>query len=255
MKTNSRARIGIVGGMGPAAGWDLACKITRETFARTDQEHLDVIVASLPSGIADRTEYLSGRTGSNPATGIIQAVDLLLLCRATIIGIPCNTSHAPQIFDPVRARIDESRTGAELVNMIEEVAVHIRDKLPGVSTVGILATTGTVASQVYTATFNRFKLTVLYPEADDQERLVHRAIYDPDYGIKAQSQITDRSRISLLSAVKLLVGKGAECIVLGCTELPLAVTAEIYDGVPIVDATRILARALINKATSRERYT
>jgi len=248
-----RARIGIIGGMGPAAGWDLAAKITQETPARCDQDHLDVVVVSLPSLISDRTEFIKVRTQVNPAIGIIKAVDLLLLCGVNLIGIPCNTSHSTEIFNPVSTWIGETHPDVELVNMIEEVAKYIKIKIPGVTVAGVLATSGTLMSNVYTNILNKYDIKTIYPNPSDQELLVHSAIYDPFYGIKAVNKISDRSRTDVRNAAKLLIGNGAECIVLGCTELPLALSDYEMNGIPIIDATRVLACALVHKAISIRR--
>ena len=61
--------IGIVGGVGPYAGLDLMRKVFDQTLAGGDQEHVDALLFSLPSGIADRTEYLEGRVEQNPPPG------------------------------------------------------------------------------------------------------------------------------------------------------------------------------------------
>ncbi|MBT8073778.1 MAG: aspartate racemase, partial [Xanthomonadales bacterium] len=83
--------IGIVGGVGPYAGLDLVRNIFDQTLARTDQEHLDVVMLSMPSSITDRTEYLIGQNGENPGLGIADVIKRLEAAGATVAGIPCNT--------------------------------------------------------------------------------------------------------------------------------------------------------------------
>ena len=97
--------IGIIGGVGPFAGLDLQRKILEQTVAAADQEHLPVISVSWPGPIADRTEYLLGRVPENPAYAILEQLRLLAAAGATVAGIPCNTAHAPAIFDVIRAGV------------------------------------------------------------------------------------------------------------------------------------------------------
>ena len=78
-----------------------------------------------------------------------------------------------------------------------------------------------------------------------QER-IHAAIYDKEYGIKAQSApVTNKVRLELHSAMDELKKDGADIIVLGCTELPLALPENDHNGMVLIDPNRILARALI----------
>ena len=86
---------------------------------------------------------------------------------------------------------------------------------------------------------------VLAPEPDFLAEVIHAAIYDPAYGIKAQGTATPRARQDLLRGVTQLREAGAEVVVLGCTEIPLALPEPVYEGTPLLDTSLILARALI----------
>ncbi|GAB4374282.1 MAG: hypothetical protein Kow009_09890 [Spirochaetales bacterium] len=80
-----------------------------------------------------------------------------------------------------------------------------------------------------------------------QER-VQEAIYHPSWGIKAKSPVTEKARTQALEALRVLMDSGAEAVILGCTELPLAVPEREMEGVPLVDPMLALARALIREA-------
>ena len=97
--------IGIVGGVGPYAGLDLNEKIFRLTKAMTDQEHLNVLLFSMSSKIVDRTDYLIKKIKKNPAYGIYDVLVRLEQGGAEIVGIPCNTSHAPEIWNVIEEKI------------------------------------------------------------------------------------------------------------------------------------------------------
>jgi aspartate racemase len=81
-----------------------------------------------------------------------------------------------------------------------------------------------------------------------QEEVVHTAVYHPHYGIKATGTATPTAKTNLLAAMRALQQKGAQAIILGCTEMPLAMTESTFEGLPIIDPTLILARALIREA-------
>jgi aspartate racemase len=94
-------------------------------------------------------------------------------------------------------------------------------------------------------------MQAILPNKADQERIIHPAITDENYGIKACSHpVSERARIDLLGSVCSLVRDGAEVVVLGCTEIPLAIKEKQIEGVTIVDPTLILARALIHAVSS-----
>ncbi len=241
--------IGIVGGVGPFAGLDLNRKIFNQTIALSDQEHLTVLLFSDSSNIPDRTQYLLGKTPINPAEGIFNIITKLADAGADVIGIPCNTSHAPEIWNEIENKIQTHNLNIELINMIEETAVFIKDQYPNIEHVGVLGTTGTIQANVYSQIKLKGGYNILYPDDQIQNNKVHLSIYSPEYGIKAHSDpVSDRACKSLLESADHLISKGAQTIILGCTEIPLAIRQKNLDNIPIIDPTKILARALISRA-------
>ncbi|SEG36117.1 cysteate racemase [Sphingobacterium lactis] len=236
--------IGIVGGVGPLAGVDIVKKIIEETNARRDQDHLPVLLSSQSHRIADRTEYLLGKVMENPGVAIAEIARELEQAGATVLGVPCNTAHAPRIFDVIKEQLHASGSNAKLLNMIEETANFISEHYPQAS-VGVLSTIGTRNTGQYKNVLERYGLTCVEPNDALQEK-IHAAIYDETYGIKAYSSpVTNRAHDELVAAIQELKGQGAQVIILGCTELPLALREKSYYGLPVVDPNRILARALI----------
>jgi aspartate racemase len=237
--------IGIVGGVGPYAGLDLQRKILEQTAAIRDQDHLPVISVSWPGDIPDRTAFLLGETAVNPAGPVLAQLALLSRMGATVAGIPCNTMHAAPIFDVIAAGAAAFERPLRLLHMIRETAGHLQAHHPGLRCVGVLSTTGTYRTRLYPDILEPLGYTVVVLEPEMQAALIHPAIYDPVYGIKAQGRATERARDGLLSGVAALREQGAEAIILGCTELPLALPEAALDGLPLVDPTRVLARALV----------
>jgi aspartate racemase len=83
---------------------------------------------------------------------------------------------------------------------------------------------------------------------DEQNELVSRAIYDPVNGIKSSGVPVSQEAVSRLTrAAEALVRRGAKAVVLGCTEIPLAIRGSQLAGVPVFDPTDVLASALIRE--------
>src|SRR6266849_10351978 len=152
--------IGIVGGVGPYAGLDLAKKIFDNTEAQHDQEPLDVLLVNSPRLIDDRTAYIlavrDGKVATDPATdpanpgrGIVACIRKLAAAGAEVVGVPCNTAHAPLIFDVVEREVAAQLPGIRLLQLVRETGVAVCAFLPQGGTIGLLATPGTYASGVY----------------------------------------------------------------------------------------------------------
>ncbi len=237
--------IGIVGGMGPSAGIDIASKIVDQTIASKDQEHLPKILYSEPSVIGDRTEYILGKIKVNPAYNIAGILLKLESAGATIACLACNSAHAPQIFDVIAEELSKKRSSIKLLHIIDEVGKFIKALYPEISKVGILGTSGTYKTNQYSR-IKQFGLEAVNVTPAEQEK-VHNSIYHPEYGIKSLGGVvSDRSRTILEDAALSLKKKGAGAVVLGCTELPLAFREKSYKGMHLIDASLVLARALVH---------
>ena len=174
--------IGVVGGMGPYAGLDLIKKIFDLTDAITDQGHIPVSMLSIPHQIEDRTKYLLDPTLDNPGIAIGKVVRKLAETGAYVVGMPCNTAHSPPIFNEIKNQIPSDII---FVHMIEEVVGWIVEKHPIVKKVGILATAGTIYSNVYHDELIKNGLRPITLEKTDQKEFVDEAIYNASFGIKS----------------------------------------------------------------------
>ena len=231
--------IGIVGGVGPSAGVDLASKIFRHTKASKDQQHLNLFLTSCPSLIPDRTAYLL-EGGDDPAPGMQKCMEILKNCGATAIGVCCNTAHSPRILS--RIAFPE---GVEFINMIDRTCGEISSRY-GKAKVGLLATLGTTKTGIYDEYFAKYENLELVKPEMETVKAVHDAIYNPSYGIKATMPVSAKSRQVLEDAVNQLKSKGCKAVILGCTELPLAFEGESsFNGTDLVDPTDVLACSLI----------
>lgn len=231
-------RIGIVGGIGPAATVDFMDKIIANTEARRDQDHVRLIVEHNPQ-IPDRTANLIG-DGEDPTLAIYAACKRLEANQADLIAMPCNTAHA--YIDRMRGQV-----AVPIVNMLHETVAHIRRHHAEVRRVGLLATTGTLRSGVYRDAAAGAPFALLAPD-DAHQELVMRAIYG-ERGVKA-GYLDGSCRDDVMLALAHLVDAGASAVILGCTELPLLLreSASFAVGgrrVVLLDPTAILARRCV----------
>jgi aspartate racemase len=227
--------IGILGGMGPQATVDLYREILTLTPARRDQDHVPVLIYSNPK-IPDRTSaILEG--AEDPMPQLVEAARVLESAGAGRLAIPCNTAH---YFLPALAR----EVAVPFFDMIAETLSELRRELPGIRTVGLLAATGTVRTGIYHRTFAAEGVTVLAP-GDAAQRRVHDGIFQ----VKAATH--DRQTGELFESIGAeLVAAGAETVILGCTEIPLAFDPK-RAGYPSINATRVLAAAAVDWALGK----
>lgn len=236
--------IGIIGGVGPYAGLDVVRKVFDNTVACSDQEHIDLYMVSCPSLIPDRTAFLLDR-GEDPAAGLVACFGKLAMLGATVVGIPCNTAHAPAIYDRVRQRVLELYPSVVLLNMVDETCRELNRLFPQGAVIGLMATLGTHASGLYREYLDRYPGIALVEPSEEEQRIVHGAIYNKEFGIKAVSPVTDRAVADLVHVGSGLVGRGCSAVILGCTELPLALHAGMLGNSVLVDPTNLLARAAV----------
>lgn len=229
MNTQEKKTIGILGGMGPLATADLFQKIVLLTKADTDREHIRVYIDS-NTNIPDRTAaILSG--GEDPVPEMASALRHLEACGADCIIMPCNTAH---YFLP---RL-QAMTKIPFLSILTAAAEACKAQFPG-KTVGILATRGTLAANLYQEALAQAGVPYLVPDAPAQDALM-RVIYD---GVKA-GKGPDSYRADFLTVLEQMSAGGAEVFLLGCTELPLAAEA-LNIALPTVDPTAELAKASI----------
>ena len=219
--------LGILGGLGPMSGIYFCEMLTAHTRAATDQEHIDFLLSSKAT-TPDRTDYILGRSASNPASAMTTEVDKLIRAGANLIAIPCNTAH--YFYDTI-----VQRSSVPVINIIDQTVEFCRRQ--GLRRIGVLATEGTVASGAYETALLGAGLDYLTCPPEDQAVVSH-IIYDqikkgisPD--LDAFRQVADRLR-----------ARGAQTIILGCTELSL-LKKEGNLSVGYIDSLEVLACAAI----------
>lgn len=285
--------IGVLGGMGPAAGVDFCARVVAAHDAPRDQDHPPCILYSATQ-VPDRTAFLSGE-GPDPAPALVAAARTLEAAGADFIAIPCNSAHA--FLDAIRAAVEvpildmialaaaaaaeiggpagagSGRSGSTGDGLPPAVAVPGKateiDSAAYLRRVGVLAASGTVRARLYDEPLRRRGLEPVYPAADEQEQVM-AAIRDVKAGggggrpsgvggkasgsaggpgassaaSVAQGPAEAASDPRLVAAARHLQETGAGCLILGCTEVPLALAAAACP-IPAIDANQVLAETAL----------
>ena len=228
MKPSSDYLLGVIGGMGPMASAVFMEMIIKKTNAAKDQEHIPMVVYHLPY-IPDRTTYILDNTAENPLPYIIKAAKKLEADGATEIAIPCVTAH--YFHTEIQNHIS-----IPLLDGVEDTARFLADR--NIRRVGILATSGTVQTGLFTRAFLPYDISCIYPDEQMQKKVMH-FIYDD---IKTGGSV-DKNELHRVTSH--LADAGAQTIILGCTELSL-IPKDCLD-TDTVDVLEVLADECISK--------
>jgi len=280
------AAIGIVGGMGPWVDPLLLAKLLEYQASlgmRKDQQAIPVLLAQYAALIEDRSEYLAalaeGRACENPAVPVAHLAAMLAAAGARVLGIPCNTFHSPAIFDVFRrelAALGQEAAEVQVIHMIEATLDAMVQAHPQARRIGILSTNGTYLQRIYTAPlaargFQAITLpyqarifsleqqaarkdAIINRGAPPLQNDVHHAINNPEWGVKSgrgAAQGFPEARAVLKAAARELVRAGADLLIMGCTEVPLALGPDEVPGVALLDPLDVLARSLVDAWRAR----
>jgi len=222
-------KIGILGGMGPMATVDFVQKIVQLTPATNDQQHLPLLVYSVPQ-IPDRTACLLD-DGESPLPAMQAGVDFLVAGGASCIAIPCNTAH---YWQPM-LKVPE---GITVLHIAEIVAQQL--KTSGCNRVGLMATDGTWQGGVYSHPLQQQGITVL-----DSEESLQQQVMAGIYKIKAGELVAGAEQLE--QQAEQLLDRGAEKVIMACTEIPLGLQSIDAAVLPhTIDATAELAAACVS---------
>ena len=237
---NQTRTVGILGGMGPAAGADFArlfvaaCAdhMRGRGIAVSDQAYPEHWLAQVP--VPDRSTALGvpGFGGHQPLEPMLQAMGKLAALGATTIALACNTAHA------WHGELQQRFPQLEVLHVAREGAAR------GVRQVGLLATQGTYSAGLYDQAFAHAGLQCHSPLPEEREQLMY-GIYS---GVKVGNMVL--AHTAFASVAKALAKRhGLQTLVLGCTEIPLALTT--VSGMPdldLIDPAELLAQALAQRA-------
>jgi aspartate racemase len=221
--------VGIIGGMGPEATLDLMRRVLAKTPASDDQDHIHLIVESNPK-IPSRIAHLIEGTGADPTPELIRIAANLQRAGAEALAIPCNTAHA-------YAHSIRRAVSIPLLDMVQLTVDRIAGS-PRTARVGLLASTATLATELYTKAFAAYGISVVQPAAQEEVMSLIKAVKRGETGL--QTQVA-------LARIALDLARQADVLLIGCSELSV-----IAGGVtvPFVDSLDVQAQAIVNFATS-----
>jgi len=226
---NGATIVGILGGMGPAATADFYLKLINATPAEKDQDHIRTVIWSDPT-VPDRSAALIGG-GEDPTPYLVRGAHRLADCGASFIVIPCNTAHA------FRVAIEQA-TGVPVLDMIAATASALGTGVPTPSAVGVLATDGTLSTGLYREALTAEGYRSIEPDSEVQLRLM-----DALASIKA-GDVGRQTQTGLGQAANHLVGRGADVLIAGCTEVVLGLRSDCVS-VPVIDPAQVLAELIV----------
>lgn len=219
-------KLGIIGGLGPAATARLFSRIVEYTAVERDQDHLDIVVMNRPS-IPDRTAYLLGHPGAASFIGPMrEATRELEDAGCAVLATPCNTAHA---------RLDEiasSLVAARFLNMPAAAAAFAREL--GCGCVGVLATDGALATDVHQNALASEGIEAVVPSEAVQQQVMSIIYDDVKAGRTAAPEKVE-------NVCRALTDAGCDGIMLGCTELSLLGIPRRIGSVCVIDALDVLA--------------
>jgi aspartate racemase len=232
-------KIGILGGMSPESTVEYYQYITRSYTDRFgDYGYPEVIIYSV--SFQPYVDWPEQDRWDLVAQGLSEAAQKLEAAGADFIVIATNTMHL--VFDQVQASV-----GVPMLSLLDAVAEAILGRRSGdlaqqMKTVGLLGTKFAMEKGFYQDALARKGITVLVPNEEDRE-YVNTVIYDE----LVAGQVRDESRAGFVAIIKRLADRGAEGVILGCTEIPLLVS-ETDAGMPLFDTTAIHAEAALSYA-------
>ena len=189
-------RIGILGGMGPAAAIDLQAKVLAATPAATDREHLPVVVWNVPQ-VPDRVAAVLG-TGPSPLPAMIEGARALEAAGCEAFAVACNTAHhwAGELAASV---------GIPLLHIADAAVDALARRPVPPMRVGLLATRGTLAAAFYGERLARHGFDWIVPTDEEQDRFVAEAIARVKAGDTAGALAVHLRLLQLFKAIFVTV--------------------------------------------------
>ncbi len=227
--------LGVLGGMGPLAGAQFMLRLTLLTPAARDADHIPAILWSDPR-VPDRTRG-RGVPDADPLPWLLRGIAGLAAAGCGAVAIPCNTAHE---WYPEMAA---AAPGPVLHIVDATMAEMVRAAIPA-GPVGLMGTAATLRMRLYQDRLEPRGWDCLVPPPEDMDRLVTPAI-----ALVKANRVADAYE-PLAEAARGLIARGARAVVLGCTEIPLAMAAgpAAELGVQLIDSIDALALASIGWA-------
>ncbi len=226
--------VGVLGGMGPMATADFFRKLVEETPAKWDSDHVPVIIYSVPQMPSRDKAIMSG--SESPLPQMLAGLRALKMQRVDFVVIPCNTAHF--WYDEL-----SREGGLPILHIVDAVSDALSRDHAIDGPIGLLSTEATLLSRIYHDRLADRGIELMVNPPEERDEFINPGIEWVKCG-----RLEEAGRAVQQAAARLLA-RGAQKLILGCTELPVAL--EAVDS-PVmqdcIDATRALARACVSRA-------
>ena len=227
--------IGILGGMGTQAGLDFCNKLAKINSGKLDQQY-PMFVLYNKSNIPKRPENL--KKYFNVLNSLVEGCKMLQKNNCKFIVMPCNTAH--YWYDDLRKKVK-----IPILSMPKEVYLDTSKNCKKNSKIGILSTEATLSTKVYNKYFDK-DFNLVSPSKDLQKNSVNKSIKLVKMGKIKEAEKAIRPAVNYLMKIK------CKKIILGCTELPIAIFAyksfkKINQSKVFIDPNLLLANISMKK--------
>lgn len=226
--------VGVMGGLGPMASVYFYKMVVDMTDAKTDQEHVDMVITNRAT-TPDRSAYILGESEENPVYVLVNDAKKLENFGVNFIVITCNTAH--YFYDKINQSVN-----IPVLSIVEETVRYA--KVNGHRKLGIMATTGNIKTKLYQNMCEKFDMDYFILD-DKKQKQVMEIIYDD---IKSGKPANMNKFNKLVNHLK---ENGCDGIVLGCTELSILKNDNDLDNNLYIDSLEILARQTIIKSNRK----
>ncbi len=221
--------IGMLGGMGPGATADAFLKLIANTHAKKDQDHIPIIIVSIPD-IPDRTENIIHQ-GLSPLPAMIDSLKLLENAGVSCIIMPCNTAH--YWYEDLKKIVN-----IHFISIIDAACNKIINS--GIKKVALLATSATIYTELYQEKLRDYGIECFVPDEVNQYKVMQSIISYKSGDLELAKEL-------IFPYVNQLKSLGMNKFIMGCTELPIILNElSIKSPDDFIDATEELIKETVS---------
>ncbi len=199
---NKAPVLGIIGGMGPYTDGEFISLLHRYTNAENDQEHIPLLLDG-NCACPDRTDFLC-KNGESPLPSMLESLQRLQACGASVIAMPCNTAH---FFISELKR--SAKPSVTVIDMVDEVCKSC--KVRGFRSVTVLATLGTHRAGIYSSKLREYGIS----EIEQNEAEIT--------GIQNEIELIKSGKTKSIQKSVEKALNASDGVIIGCTELSISV--------------------------------
>ena len=230
--------LGVIGGMGPLATVDFMGKVFALTPADGDIDHIPMVVTSDPH-IPDRVGPILRGRGTPPTAALREKAAFLESAGATFIAMPCNTAH--HWYDDIAAACS-----VPVLHIAQAAGDALAAMQPTPGSVCIMATSATLVARIY-----HHRLEALgYACIDPPEEMMAETVL-PGIGLVKKGKLKTAAGL-FRRAIQAQLDRGADVVLLACTEIPPALDVDDPLSARCVDATEALAQSAVDWFLARK---